>query len=178
MLLFSKKISIEFNIDKSVPSLVITDGIRYNQLLSNLISNAFKFSNEGSKVTINITSKDIPDDIKKRNVTFEITDTGRGISKEIMKDLFKPYVQERHCVFILGTGLGLAISQRVTTLFGGTIGVVSEFGIGSSFTVCIPMEIYDDTKKYRMASPNRNVMRLGVMNTVRTFFNFYHDVKI
>jgi signal transduction histidine kinase len=115
----------------------IADRRRFSQVLLNLLSNACKFTENGT-VTLEVYPKVAED---KAWVCWTVTDTGIGIAKENYDKLFKSFSQvdssatRRHD----GTGLGLAISKTFCEKMGGTIGFSSEPGKGSQFTVYIPM---------------------------------------
>jgi PAS domain S-box-containing protein len=130
----SKAKHLNFSIIKSndLPSEVIGDPIRLNQILSNLLSNALKFTNDGS-ITVDIKVSDRT--VNQLKLEFTVTDTGIGIPKEQHSFIFDSFTQAspdttRH---FGGTGLGLAICKKLIELQGGTISVESEPGKGSIF---------------------------------------------
>jgi len=117
---------------RDLPTLVCGDAERLRQVLHNLVSNAFKFTAAGS-VTVRVMSR-----APKNNrvtVRFEVEDTGIGIGEAKLKLLFQPFQQadSSESRRFGGTGLGLAIARRLVELMGGTIGVHSREGQGSSF---------------------------------------------
>ncbi|MGY6528332.1 MAG: CBS domain-containing protein [Cyanobacterium sp.] len=116
------------------------DVTRLRQILLNLISNAIKFTKEGT-VTVNIVSKRVQE--KKCRLKFTIQDTGIGIPKNRQNKLFKPFSQVDNSISrnYGGTGLGLVISKRLAEMMGGEMWFDSEEGIGSTFnfTVVLPM---------------------------------------
>ncbi|MCS7005258.1 MAG: PAS domain S-box protein [Cytophagales bacterium] len=122
-----------YEMEHSIPSFILTDETRLLQILSNLTSNAIKFTQNG-KVIIRVRLQLAePPQIKLR---FEVEDTGLGISPEKLNLLFKQFSQLHHDTYTKaqsGTGLGLAISKELVELLGGEIGVVSEEGKGSTF---------------------------------------------
>ncbi|MEG1847188.1 MAG: ATP-binding protein [Lachnospiraceae bacterium] len=123
------------------------DGVRLQQILINILSNAVKFTPLGGTVrlTIFISSTSA----SKVNVCFEVSDTGIGISKEFLPNIFEPFSQEHSgsTTSYGGSGLGLAISKNLTELMGGTIEVVSALGKGTIFKVRIPLGVNEDTVK-------------------------------
>jgi PAS domain S-box-containing protein len=130
----SKSKNLEFDIIKEneLPDEVIGDSIRLNQILSNLLSNALKFTQKGS---INIVLKELERDKKNSSIEFIVRDTGIGIPKDKHEMIFDSFTQAtpdttRHYG---GTGLGLSICKKLVELQGGHINVVSEPGVGSTF---------------------------------------------
>ncbi len=128
----SKNIEFEIIKDDNLPNEVIGDPIRLNQILSNLLSNALKFTKSGY---IHVTLKEIERKNNKANVEFVVKDTGMGIPKDKHDMIFESFTQAspdttRH---FGGTGLGLAICKKLVELQGGRIDVDSEPGKGSAF---------------------------------------------
>ena len=128
----SKNIEFEIIRDDNLPNEVIGDPIRLNQILSNLLSNALKFTKSGY---IHVTLKEIERKSNKANVEFVVRDTGMGIPKDKHDMIFESFTQAspdttRH---FGGTGLGLAICKKLVELQGGRIEVDSEPGKGSAF---------------------------------------------
>jgi CheY-like chemotaxis protein/HPt (histidine-containing phosphotransfer) domain-containing protein len=120
-----------------IPPVISGDGNRLSQILLNLLSNAVKFTDKGSiLIKANILHRG-PHDI---TIRFLVRDTGIGISKEQMNHLFIDFEQATNSTTrnYGGTGLGLSICKRLAELMGGTVGVQSELGEGSSFWVDIP----------------------------------------
>jgi len=129
---------INFTLEKSpdLPVTLIGDPIRLNQILSNLLSNAMKFTSQGG-VTLRGSVKNR---IEGRAVIeFQVADTGIGIPREKQEEIFESYAQASSDTTRKygGTGLGLAICKRLVDLQGGTIGVTSEPDKGSVFTFSI-----------------------------------------
>ena len=139
---------IGFSIEKSndLPSQLIGDTIRLNQILSNLLSNAMKFTLSGS-VTLSASLKEIKN--KKALVEFAVADTGIGIPENKLEDVFESFTQaaEDTTRKFGGTGLGLAICKRLVDLQGGKISVRSTLGKGSVFTFSIEYAIPEATTK-------------------------------
>jgi CheY-like chemotaxis protein len=138
-----KKIELELDIDPSTPSRLNGDELRVKQILNNLLSNAFKYTEEGFvKLALAWERED-----RFARLRFVVSDSGQGIREEEIGKLFTEYKQlnARANRNIEGTGLGLSITQRLVELMGGSISVESEFGKGSTFTVNIPQEIVDES---------------------------------
>ena len=138
------QIKLESDVSTSKRLFVQTDHQRLKQVLLNLINNAVKYNRQGGSVKVECTiQKPINSDdslSKSENVIrISVTDTGKGIAKEYMEKLFKPFERigaER--TETEGTGLGLAISEKLIIAMGGKIGVESEVGKGSTFWIELP----------------------------------------
>lgn len=127
-----KGILMYCNINKDVPEYVIGDEYRLKQILLNLTNNAIKFTEKGS---ININVEYLGKENNKHKIKVSVEDTGIGISKEDIKNLFKSFSQldASSTKQYGGTGLGLAISKRLVQMMEGEIGVTSKKGVGSTF---------------------------------------------
>ena len=110
-----------------------TDKARLQQMVINLLSNAIKFTDSGS-VTVSASQSD-------GVLVIAVTDTGRGIPADELPTIFDEYRQAEGSESAVqkGTGLGLSITKKFTELLGGSIGVESEVGKGSTFTVRVPV---------------------------------------
>ena len=131
---------------------IITDSTKMQEILSNLISNAIKYTSAGGKVTID--TRELPYD--KEGYTLiqtKVSDTGIGMSEEFLPSLFELFTRERNTTLskIPGTGLGMTIVKNLVDLMNGRIEVESELGKGSTFTITIPHKIAN--KDYT----NRNI---------------------
>lgn len=133
----NKQIKYTINTGKAVPQTIITDKVRVEQILKNLLSNAFKFTPEQGAISINV----VPGD-EAQTVSFKIKDTGIGIPLDKQKLIFEAFQQADGSTSRRygGTGLGLSISRELVTLLGGKITVTSEPGNGSEFVLTIPLE--------------------------------------
>ena len=153
----SKKISFKLKIDETIPFRLFGDELRIRQVLTNILSNAFKYTHEGS-VMFTVTWKKI---VNTAWINFKIKDTGQGIKNDDIPKLFSEYRQldaqaNRH---IEGTGLGLSITKNLISLMKGTISVESEYGQGTLFTVEIPQRIIDETPIGKNTAQNLELFR-------------------
>jgi signal transduction histidine kinase/ActR/RegA family two-component response regulator len=125
---------------QNVPAAVSMDTVRLRQILLNLVSNAIKFTNEG---TVRIAADYVPATASAGTLTVRVVDTGIGLTEQQRGRLFKSFSQadDSHHRTYGGTGLGLAISKRLAHLLGGDIEVESEAGKGSTFRLRIPVEV-------------------------------------
>ena len=134
----AKGLRLQLIIEQGVRLPVRGDPVRLRQILSNLISNAIKFTERGS-VTLSVKRQ--RETAAQHQLRFEVRDTGIGIDPEAQERLFQAFSQADASTTRLygGTGLGLAICRRIVTLMGGRIGVESELGRGSAFWFEIPL---------------------------------------
>jgi PAS domain S-box-containing protein len=143
-----KGIQFLVEIQSGTPAGIYIDEPRLRQIVFNLIGNAIKFTHQGHvKLKVFTENPQVITYTKDKTEEFvdlviEVEDTGIGISKEIMEEIFDPFIQARDQKNIGGTGLGLAITRRLTTLMKGTISLKSELGKGSTFAVKIPEIAY------------------------------------
>jgi signal transduction histidine kinase/CheY-like chemotaxis protein len=123
-------IALKSNLDKLLPDIIIGDSTRLSQILTNLVSNAIKFTTEG-EVSINV--KVLKALQNKIRIEFRVSDTGVGIPAEKQEEIFDPFVQTSHGASKGGTGLGLAITRKLIELQKGEINLESTEGKGSDF---------------------------------------------
>ena len=134
----SKGLHLQLNIEQGVRLPVRGDPVRLRQVVSNLISNAVKFTERGN---VTLVVKRLRETAAQHQLRFEVRDTGIGIGKAARDRLFQPFSQADASTTRIygGTGLGLVICQRIVCLMGGSIGVESEPGQGSTFWFEIPL---------------------------------------
>lgn len=135
-----KGISLNYNLDKLVPPIVIGDSLRIRQILINLIGNSVKFTERGS-IDINVNFLKRKNN-KKALLKFEVKDTGIGIPNHAIEKLFQSYEQVESTTTrnYGGTGLGLSICSKLVSLMGGNIWVESVENEGSSFFFTVEVE--------------------------------------
>jgi signal transduction histidine kinase/CheY-like chemotaxis protein/HAMP domain-containing protein len=145
----NKNLRFGIDLDDKLPSSLETDAQRLNQILKNLLSNAFKFTEKGEvkfriyEAKRNNWRQNNPSlDNARRVVAFEIRDTGIGISKDKQNIIFEAFQQAEGSTSRKygGTGLGLSISRGLADLLGGSIELHSEAGMGSTFTLFLPID--------------------------------------
>lgn len=157
----------DYFVEYAVPKNIHTDQMRLGQILTNILGNALKFTEEGS-VDLSVSAKPLGVFQKNWEWRFTIRDTGPGIPQDGLNNLFKLFYQvdssatRRHG----GTGLGLAISQRLVKLLGGDIEVRSEVGYGSEFTIVLTaprgastnaLDVLAPAAKFREPIPTSNI---------------------
>lgn len=134
-----KQIAMKWNIDNSVPHRLIGDDHRIRQILSNLLGNAIKFTNEGS-IKLFLTHLESNNDSYK--LRFSIADTGIGMDESAIEHLFNPFTQADASItrHYGGTGLGLAICHDLAQAMDATLRVESKINIGTTFHLDIELE--------------------------------------
>ncbi len=134
-----KGIDFQFHIQPKISCFFMGDAVRIRQVLLNLLTNAVKFTDQGSVVLRVTVSADEP---KATQLLFEVQDTGIGIAAEQLSDIFSPFMQGDGSLTRRygGTGLGLTISKQIIDLLHGEISVESTPGCGSTFRVTLRLE--------------------------------------
>ncbi|MFH2211522.1 MAG: ATP-binding protein, partial [Pseudomonadota bacterium] len=127
-----KGLELRFNIGIDVPGTLVGDALRLEQVLTNLINNAIKFTDRGN---ITLAIHRIPADSGRVRLRFDVADTGIGLNENQRQHLFNPFTQADSSTTRKygGTGLGLSICKRLVEMMEGEIGVESVPGIGSTF---------------------------------------------
>ena len=141
---------VEKNIAADVPPLLVGDVYRVEHVISNLLSNAIKFSPDAGVIRVNVSATAMTPTVTLDSealpsvlVTVSISDEGPGISEENQSKLFDGFFQVRPDQLQQGkgSGLGLALCKQIVSLHGGTIGMDSAEGHGSTFHFCIPFSV-------------------------------------
>jgi signal transduction histidine kinase/CheY-like chemotaxis protein len=142
-----KDVLLEFDIDVKLDRYFLGDETRLSQVLSNLIANALKFTENGKVV---VTAKMIKATSKKASIYFSIKDTGLGITKKQQELIFLSFTQGDTTTTrkFGGTGLGLSISKNIIGLYNGEIRVESEKGKGSNFYFTIDLDLHLSNKSF------------------------------
>ena len=147
-----KEVELIVSRQPNVPVLLLGDPLRLGQILSNLASNAVKFTEKG-EVHVSVSLRSRSED--QADLLFEVRDTGVGLLPEEQAKLFRPFTQADGSTTrrFGGTGLGLAISARLVKLMSGTIGVESAVGRGSRFFFTIPFRARSDERRKQPGLP-------------------------
>ncbi|HBO1218309.1 TPA: response regulator [Pseudomonas aeruginosa] len=158
----SKGLQLYSCLDPRLPEHVIGDVNRIRQILNNLLSNAVKFTDCGRVV---LRTRLYNRDGERSCLLWQVSDTGKGIAEQDQPFIFDPFYQTKsHTQIIPGTGLGLSICQRLTQLMNGQLHLVSDQGLGSSFSLTLPLEVAPS----RTTAPlNLLAERIHVVSPVR-----------
>ena len=154
-----KQLEFVYLVDENVPHFIRSDPSRIRQVITNLVSNALKFTESG-EVVLKVKETGM------NKLHFEITDTGIGIPEEKIDKLFSKFVQVDASTTrkFGGTGLGLAISKQLSEIMGGDIGVNSKLNIGSTFWFNISYGEIDDEAQTTPEMPTLNGVKVLVVD--------------
>ncbi len=149
-----KHLALNVNIDRTIPHLLFGDEVRIKQCVLNILTNAVKYTHEGS-VTLNVAGTRKSDDTIDLSV--QVIDTGIGIKQEDVQKLFTAFerIEEERNRTIEGTGLGMNIVQQLLSMMGSSLAVKSEYGKGSDFSFVVEQKVMswepigDVTQMYR-----------------------------
>ncbi|BFM40331.1 ATP-binding protein [Synechocystis sp. LKSZ1] len=152
-----KGLRVETQLAPNLPELWV-DERRIRQALINLLNNAVKFTPEGGRITLSVSWPTAD------RVRFSVEDTGIGIAPEQMGKLFQPFIQVDSALNrrYEGTGLGLALVKRIVELHGGEIGLTSQVGVGSCFTLDLPCPEHALVCSVPEASPGPGMEALSI----------------
>ncbi len=167
-----KKLRFETRVAPELPRSIFTDSKRLQQVLKNLLSNAFKFTERGQvlldmRVVSDGFSRDIDTlNVAEQVIAFSVTDTGIGIAPDKQKIIFEAFQQADGTTSRKygGTGLGLSISREIARLLGGELRVSSELGRGTTFTLYLP-RVFDTPAS--AAPPQRKIQVVDVSDSPR-----------
>lgn len=159
-----KKIEIIVRVDPDIPVGLIGDEIRIRQIIINLMTNAVKFTSDGTvALRVSHTKQDYG-----INLMVSVADSGIGITEENLEKLFTSFqqVDTKKNRSVEGTGLGLAISKKLVNNMGGFISVTSEYGKGSEFKFVIPLKVSDGQPFITVKNPD-TIKAAGYFNLAK-----------
>ncbi|NNL85966.1 MAG: response regulator [Myxococcales bacterium] len=164
-----KAIALEIHLDEDVPTAALVDPVRIQQVLTNLVGNAVKFT-EAGRVAVAVTRLSHPSESEGFcRLEFAVTDTGIGIPEAAQAHIFQPFTQADGSMARRygGTGLGLAIARQLVELMGGELKFRSQVGEGSRFRFVIPVQCTDRppvdvTRAEADPEPNASSQNLGL----------------
>ncbi|MBE5825925.1 MAG: response regulator [Butyrivibrio sp.] len=137
-----KGLALEVNVDKNTPNILFGDEVRIKQCVTNVLSNAVKYTERGS-ITMNVSFRDI--DEESIGLRFRVVDTGIGIKEEDINKLFSPFerIEEIRNRSIEGTGLGMSIVKKLLAMMDTKLEVKSIYGEGSDFSFEVVQKVVD-----------------------------------
>ncbi|MCR4990138.1 MAG: response regulator [Lachnospiraceae bacterium] len=137
-----KGLLIKLDLDPHIPKALFGDEIRIKQIITNILTNAVKYTEKGS-VSLKMAYEKYPDDDSYVNLIVEVEDTGIGIKPEDISKLFEQFdrIEEKRNRNIEGTGLGMNITQKLLELMGSTLEVESTYGEGSKFSFVLKQKV-------------------------------------
>jgi len=184
-----KNLKLIRNYDKAIPEVLLGDPVRLHQIILNLVSNAVKFTAQGS---ITISIKLLEEDEQKAMIEFAVSDTGIGISAGKLESIFENFQQASSGTSRLygGTGLGLAIVKQLVEAQGGTITVESAIDTGSTFRFSLPfkkttdsaeadtelLELDEELKHIKVLVAEDMALNQLLMKTLLDDFGFERDI--
>lgn len=160
--------NIEFIVERATPTAkyVYADELRIREVLINILSNSIKFTKDGGTIRFEVKDQPVGDG-KHVEVHYRISDTGIGMSEEYQKHLYEEFSQESDGARTnyKGTGLGMAITKRYVDMMHGEIHVKSQQGVGTTFTVELPLQIADvvPEKKQETDCTKRDLQGIRVL---------------
>ncbi len=184
-----KGIKLVKEYDNKIPEVLIGDPARLHQIVLNLLSNSLKFTTKGE---ITVSAHLLNEDEKKVTLEFMVTDTGIGMSKEGLENIFKNFQQAKSNTARLfgGTGLGLAIVKQLVERQGGSLRVESEIGKGSTFSFILSfqktknkveletaiVELDPEIKGIKVLVVEDNLLNQLLIRLMLDDFGFEHDI--
>ncbi|WP_281980756.1 ATP-binding protein [Tenacibaculum mesophilum] len=156
----NKPISINVNHDENINSLIVSDPFRIKQILYNLVTNACKFTKEGS-ITIKSKLRSVKE---KKYIEIRVIDTGVGIGKDEQEKVFKEFTQAHEKENRQnGFGLGLTISRRLAELLGGSLTLQSSLGKGSIFSLFVPITFAEEKSNIKEISSQNKSLNINAI---------------
>ena len=138
--------------------VVMGDALHLQKILMNLLSNAVKYTPEGGEIFISLQEKERSD--RLIDIIFQVEDNGIGMEPDFVERIFCPFerAEDNRLSKIAGTGLGMAITKNIVDIMGGTISVESTPGVGSKFTVILPMMLSEAVSREEEALAGHKVL--------------------
>jgi PAS domain S-box-containing protein len=165
MLYDSKQIVFNLQVDENIPLTLFGDELRIKQILNNLLSNAFKYTDEG-EVSMSVAAEyQLREESHQITLVIRVSDTGQGMTEEQVDKLFDEFTRfnTQANSAVEGVGLGMNITRHLIRLMGGEIDIKSEPGKGTEFTVRLPQGITDSSVLGREMSENLKQFNISSM---------------
>ena len=173
-----KRQKFTVHIDQSIPKTLIGDDQRIAQVITNLLGNAIKFTDEHGSIHLDARLESKESDIVK--IQFSVTDTGIGISPEQQERIFSSFEQAEISITRKygGTGLGLTISKNIVEMMGGSIWMLSEINKGSTFTFVIPLKQgVQEHKGFLSPGVNLENVRIMVVDDDKYILEYFKEIS-
>jgi len=174
-----KNIELNYFLDPEISAKLKGDPTKLKEILTNLLNNAFKFTDEGGEIDVEIKKSFKVQNDNKVWIEFSVSDTGIGMSPSQQKKIFQPFVQADTSVSRRygGTGLGLTITKQYIELMAGELRVESQEGVGTTFSYTIPIEeIESSNTQYK---DKFNKLKIAIMasenNKIVSYLSKYFD---
>jgi len=169
---YDKGVNFYIYFDVKMPFAIRSDPYRLKQIINNFLSNAIKFTPEGKSVSMEVNYNSKDDTLK-----IDLKDEGIGMTKEEMKNLFKPFHQANNQISgkFGGTGLGLVVSKQLADMLGAEISVESEKGIGSVFSLTLPCNTIEGTPP-SISIDYSNIYHIYLVECKDTYLNHIHTI--
>ena len=147
-----KNIEFTIDIDKNLPELIVVDLVRLQQIITNLVSNAIKFTNNGGKILFKIEVINSNQD--NIEVRYLVKDDGIGIAQDKLETILEPFSQAQKDTSKIygGTGLGLSVTKGILEIFGSKLELSSKVDLGSEFSFILKSELPKDNKAAKTVS--------------------------
>lgn len=160
------EINFEINIAEDAPKEIVSDRQKLEQVLKNLLSNAFKFTPKKGTISLNIRK----DSSNAPNIIFDVKDTGIGIPQDKQAIVFEAFKQADGSTNRKygGTGLGLSISRELAKILGGTISLNSQENKGSTFSIMLPLAIANNTQDKDISLPQATIATIAIPSSLNT----------
>lgn len=168
----TKGIDFDCQVPRGYHSQLIGDQLRVNQVLLNLLSNAVKFTPSGGKIRLMVDETPLQDDRVMHR--FTVSDTGCGMSEEVLSRVFQPFEQASSTTAQKygGTGLGMSIAKNLTELMGGSISVASQVDVGTTFTVDVPFDVSHEEVMTFEKSDSEKISMLNITAEEEKTYDF------
>ncbi len=165
-----KNIKLSLDYEKELSDVYKLDEMRLTQIITNLLNNAIKFTENGS-VELIVFRND-------GNISFVVKDSGTGIPEDKIENIFQTFSQGYSSITKKygGTGLGLTISRKLAILLGGDLAVKSEPGLGSEFTLTLPLEAIQSNYNTFAMKKKKNKYHLLIVEDDSKLFKFYEEL--
>jgi PAS domain S-box-containing protein len=163
-----KLIKFSLKVDENIPAELLGDELRIKQILNNILSNAFKYT-EAGEILMSVTTEKIKGQDSDIMMVFRISDTGQGMTAEQQSRIFDEYYRFNliNNRTVGGTGLGMTIVQNLVTIMGGKISIESEVNKGSAFTISLPQKVVSTKILGKELAENLQDFQIGNFMQIR-----------